>query len=793
MINPTQIQGSAFRQSHPVNFALFDKDNHYALYIDDSNNIGEPLNFEVINSSDRAIVFQIQETETASVLNHHFELRFRAGVLSANTLNILQDKSKWGHLFDTDTDRWDLFTAGVADGADFVSIFILYKGEATWDPNTTHLLQFKGINADAAGGARGTQVACLTNMLTYAGDPEPINTRRTHHMSIINHRGAKNIPLHVGFKGSNQVVNVDGVTNELTLQMVNNLRLAQTHADIPTITFNAASDAQPASRLVLETDVQIEGEAQDWALARASEFNDVAVTAHVIRRGQRTVDSGAILHVKPVVAGQAPSRQWEIVPQSQVVLNPLDTIEIRLTGIVTSLPTGPANLYLHYDNIEGYQDGLFTLQAMKSPIRFLTGVVGSQTPNEPQASVDIHADIRAGNSDLYFTKTDHNHTGIGNTPGHAAIENAASHNTLMIMGRSGTNKGRKVSIWDYLEVNGNMSVNGSMTVVSTLATTGRVYAGNSDLYFTKADHNHTGIGNTAGHAAIENAANYNTLMILGRSGTDKGRKVSIWDYLEVNGSMNVTGSMTVVSTLATTGRVYAGNSDLYFTKANHNHTGIGNTAGHAAIENAANYNTLMILGRYGTDKGRKVSIWDYLEVNGSMNVTGNLRIAGNIFKKGRGWWYLKLDEPVQGGRNTPLIIGTNTSWEMESDGRLKQQIKPLKNALQKVSQLNGVTYKWNQDGLIHLTRGIDTTVYASPDATEEENRKARAAARQQAFELLDRQEVGLIAQDVEKVLPQLVHTGEAGYKSIRYDLVTALLVEAIKELREIVSMNESKK
>lgn len=74
-------------------------------------------------------------------------------------------------------------------------------------------------------------------------------------------------------------------------------------------------------------------------------------------------------------------------------------------------------------------------------------------------------------------------------------------------------------------------------------TNGAVYCGGSDIYFTQTDHTHTGTGNTAGYAAIENAKNYDALMILGRAGTDKGRKVRLWDYLEVNGRLDVTGDL----------------------------------------------------------------------------------------------------------------------------------------------------------------------------------------------------------------------------------------------------------
>ncbi|MCR4294824.1 MAG: hypothetical protein NUW21_04770, partial [Elusimicrobia bacterium] len=69
--------------------------------------------------------------------------------------------------------------------------------------------------------------------------------------------------------------------------------------------------------------------------------------------------------------------------------------------------------------------------------------------------------------------------------------------------------------------------------------------------------------------------------------------------LDVNGTMRATGNMLAGGSFTAGGSITAGNSDMYFTRTNHDHTGFGNTAGYAAIENAENYNTLMILGRSG--------------------------------------------------------------------------------------------------------------------------------------------------------------------------------------------------
>jgi hypothetical protein len=87
---------------------------------------------------------------------------------------------------------------------------------------------------------------------------------------------------------------------------------------------------------------------------------------------------------------------------------------------------------------------------------------------------------------------------------------------------------------------------GALTVAGALAANGGLYAGTSDIYFTQTNHDHWGFGNTPGFAAIENSANYNTLMILGRTTVPFKRRVSVWDELNVNGSLNVVGGPVVV-------------------------------------------------------------------------------------------------------------------------------------------------------------------------------------------------------------------------------------------------------
>ena len=44
-------------------------------------------------------------------------------------------------------------------------------------------------------------------------------------------------------------------------------------------------------------------------------------------------------------------------------------------------------------------------------------------------------------------------------------------------------------------------------------------------------------------------------------------------------------------------------------------------------------------------------------------------------------------------------------------------------------------------------------------------------------------QIGFVAQEVEKIMPELVYTDKDGWKTMSYDRVTALLVEAVKELK----------
>ena len=87
-----------------------------------------------------------------------------------------------------------------------------------------------------------------------------------------------------------------------------------------------------------------------------------------------------------------------------------------------------------------------------------------------------------------------------------------------------------------------------------------------------------------------------------------------------------------------------------------------------------------------------------------------------------------------------------------SDKRFKLDIRPLSGSLDRVCSLSGVTYQWN-------TKSFPNEHFEA------------------------KQQIGLIAQDVERAYPQVVNTRPDGYKTIDYDLLVPALIESIKELR----------
>lgn len=187
----------------------------------------------------------------------------------------------------------------------------------------------------------------------------------------------------------------------------------------------------------------------------------------------------------------------------------------------------------------------------------------------------------------------------------------------------------------------------------------------------------------------------------------------------------------------------------------------------AEISNdTGSYKSLMIVGNRSSG-ARTVTIWDRLKVNGPLVVHG--QIWTNEYN---GQW---------------RHVGTHGTYEsgevpdIKSDVRLKKDLSPIRSPLESIRHLKGVTYKWNDEAIKYFTRDIETTVSAGPDATAEQNQVVWQRERHKKYEELSNTQVGVVAQDVEGVLPQAVTTDASGYKSVKYYELIPLVIEALKE------------
>ena len=117
---------------------------------------------------------------------------------------------------------------------------------------------------------------------------------------------------------------------------------------------------------------------------------------------------------------------------------------------------------------------------------------------------------------------------------------------------------------------------------------------------------------------------------------------------------------------------------------------------------------------------------------------------------------------------TSFNCNNNITAYYSSDRRLKENIRNIESPLEKVMRLNGVHFDWTDDYL-EKEGGVDGYFVRKED-------------------------VGVIAQEVQEVLPEVVAEKQNGMLGVRYEKLVPLLIEAIKEqqkqieeLRDIIN------
>jgi len=121
--------------------------------------------------------------------------------------------------------------------------------------------------------------------------------------------------------------------------------------------------------------------------------------------------------------------------------------------------------------------------------------------------------------------------------------------------------------------------------------------------------------------------------------------------------------------------------------------------------------------------------------------------------------------PVSPTFNTVNATGDVCAY-YTSDVSLKENVAPISNPLDKVMAIRGVEFDWNDD-YVNTRGGIDGY-------------------------FTRRHDVGVIAQEVETVMPEVVGIRNDGTKGVRYDKMVGLLIEAIKDQQAQIEELERK-
>ena len=211
--------------------------------------------------------------------------------------------------------------------------------------------------------------------------------------------------------------------------------------------------------------------------------------------------------------------------------------------------------------------------------------------------------------------------------------------------------------------------------------------------------------------------------------------------------------------------VDAANAQKKLTKANINISGFNNDSG------------------FTTNTGTVTSVSGGNGLTGSVTTSGSLAVgAGTGIDVAADAISVDVSDFMSNGSNNRVVTATGTDAMnaeanmtfdgstldvtgairatgdvtafYSSDKNLKENISNIENSLDKVSKLNGVYYNWTKE------------------------------AQEKHSHFGEEKEVGVIAQDVEAVLPEIVATREDGTKAVRYERLCAVLIESIKELKK---------
>ena len=232
-------------------------------------------------------------------------------------------------------------------------------------------------------------------------------------------------------------------------------------------------------------------------------------------------------------------------------------------------------------------------------------------------------------------------------------------------------------------------------------------------------------------------------------GVGIGKNLNVGENLNVLGSVSITNNLTISGDVTVTG-IANFTSSVRFGDNDHLYLGDSDDLdiyhdGSDSYIDDRGIGSLVLRGNAG------VYIRKY---TGESMIDANADGAVGLYFDNA----LKLATKSNGVDITGELACTDDIIAFASDERLKENIQPLENALDKVLALRGFTYNFNEIG---QSLGFDGLV----------------------------RYVGVSAQEVQAVLPEAVKPApvDSNYITVQYEKIVPLLIEAIKELKEEIN------
>jgi len=407
---------------------------------------------------------------------------------------------------------------------------------------------------------------------------------------------------------------------------------------------------------------------------------------------------------------------------------------------------GTGNLTIRQDTADA--DILFRCDDGSGGVATYLSLDGSATKVQVDKNMVFSDDVQAqfgGNVDLRIYSDDSN-SYIDNENNDLIIQNDATDKDIILKTDDGSG-----GVTPYITLDGSAGLTQIDKNMKFIDSVSAYFGNSSDLQIFHNGTNSFGADNYTGHLIFQNRADDSDIIFK----TDDGSG-GVATYLTLDGSeSNI--DIAVDTALAATKKFYLdGGSNTYIHEPSGDQIGLvtgGNTRvlvqGHKTYINSTGANGLVINNDEGTTTNSGRIFLEGNTTTALMQEADDFSIrTGAVTGTSSGTERFRVNTSGADVTGTLTATGDVVAY-YSSDKRLKDNIVRIENPLEKVGKIGGYTFDWND--------------------------------KQETYTGKD---VGVIAQEIQEVLPELVTERDNGYLAVKYEKMVPLLIESIKELKQ---------